>query len=141
MALSPPSLFAGLRGDWSWPDPVFCTRGDEVGVWGLGGARGSASSSSQAKLLAPWMVLDGSALGRSGFGNRLAGLVKHDVSDRSRGSVGFSPRFPDDNAPAWAKAHATGTFVGNVKHGFEEMCFPAEITNAGHSDRVKLPLN
>ena len=28
--------------------------------------------------------------------------------------MGFSPRFPDDNAPAWAKSHATGTFVENV---------------------------
>ncbi len=34
--------------------------------------------------------------------------------DRSPCSVGFSPRFPEDNAPAWAKAHATGTFVGHA---------------------------
>ena len=50
-----------------------------------------------------------------------------DVSDRSRSSVGFSPRFPDDNAPAWAKAHATGTFVGNVIFTFLGGIFTAAI--------------
>ena len=43
-----------------------------------------------------------------------AQLAIQDVSDTSRSSVGFSPRFPQENAPAWAKAHATGTFVGHV---------------------------
>ena len=44
--------------------------------------------------------------------------VKLDVSDRSRSSVGFSPRFPEIHASAWAKAHPTTSFVGDVKlHG------------------------
>ena len=37
---------------------------------------------------------------------------KNDVSNKRRSSVGFSPRFSEDNASAWAKAHATRTFVG-----------------------------
>ena len=35
-----------------------------------------------------------------------------DSPDKSRCSVGFSPRFPEGNTLAWAKAHATRTFVG-----------------------------
>ena len=37
-----------------------------------------------------------------------------DAPDKSRSSVGCSPRFSGDNASAWAKAHATRTFVGRV---------------------------
>ena len=32
----------------------------------------------------------------------------------------FSPRFPEENAPAWAKVHATGTSVGHGDIGILE---------------------
>ena len=34
-----------------------------------------------------------------------------DEIDTSPSSVGFSPRFPEENTPAWAKAHATGHVI------------------------------
>ena len=58
---------------------------------------------------------------------RLDGNV--DVSDNSRCSVGFSPRFPGNNASVWAKAHTTETFVGYVNvQGLGSMCEPLMFT-------------
>ena len=46
-----------------------------------------------------------------------------DEPDKSRSSVGFSPRIMEDNAPAWAKAHATGTPVGH-----DQEVMPVKVT-------------
>ena len=43
-------------------------------------------------------------------------------------SVGFSPRFPKDHTPAWAKAHATGTIVGNICYGSPSLAVLIAVT-------------
>ena len=70
--------------------------------------------------------------------NRLAPLVLSIVvSDKSHGRVGFRPRFPEAHTLAWAKAHATSTFVGHVSivafHSVKGRSFAERKTTLGAS--------
>ena len=59
-------------------------------------------------------------------GASLGSVGDEDESDKSGSSVGFRPRLSEENAFTWAKAHATGTFVGSVNEDIGYWCHQEE---------------